>query len=318
MGNYLNGLRSYYDMTVDIPPALVQGLNYDWNNTVVHSKCPSIVFALDSLLGRPAFERTIRRCLTGFGGRRLGWRDFQRVCEQETGQSLAWFFDQWVRSNAYLCYKIETADCRARGAGYLTTVKVRRLGSMKMPVPVEAVFEDGSRQTKVTERAFDTDVLTFESRSRFTEAVLDPEKKLAMLDEPLPPISPAAARALAYGWREEEAAAVYQAIRGEKIPNSDIWYNLGTQLYGRDRYEASADCFGRVAAIEKDGLYKFGALGWLGLLADLRGKRSEAVARYREALLFDTGGSLRHDQFQITMSRPWVEERLRTPFVRQK
>jgi tetratricopeptide (TPR) repeat protein len=314
MGNYLNGIRSYYDMTVDIPPAEVAELHYDHNNTVVHSKCPSIIFALDDMLGRPAFLRIYKRCLTEYGGRRLGWREFERLCEQETGQSLAWFFDQWVRSNAYLCYKITAKNSRPEGAGYRSTVTVTRLGTMKMPVPVKAVFEDGSEETKATERGLDTDVLTFESKSRLKEAVLDPDKKLAMLNEPLPEISKEAARALAHGWNEENCVAVYQAIRGERISNSDIWYRLGAQLYGKEQYQASADCFGKVAALEKDGLDKFAALGWLGLLADLRGRRAEAVARYRDALRYDTGQAMRHDQYRLTMDRKWLEDRLKKPF----
>ena len=137
-------------------------------------------------MGRPAFERIYRRCLTDYGGRRLGWRDFERVCERETGQDLAWFFDQWVRSNAYLCYKITAKDSRPEGSGFLSTVTVRRLGTMKMPIPVKAVFEDGSEETKVTERGLDTDILVFKSKTPLKDVVLDPEKKLAMLDEPLP------------------------------------------------------------------------------------------------------------------------------------
>jgi tetratricopeptide (TPR) repeat protein len=316
MANYLDGIRSYYDMTVDIPPAQVDGFHYDHNNTVVHSKCPSLIFALDSLVGRPAFDEIYKRCLTEYGGKRLGWKDFRRVCERETGRDLAWFFDQWVRSNAYLCYKIAAKDSRPEGSGFRSTVTVRRLGTMKMPIPVKAVFEDGSEETKVTERGLDTDVLTFESRARLKESVLDPEERLAMLDEPLPAISDEAARALSRGWREEDCAAVYQAIKGENIPNPGIWYGLGTQFYGREQDDASADCFRRVAAVEKDGLKKFAALGWLGLLSDLRGKRAEAVARYREALEFDTGESMRHDQYHLTMNRRWLEERLEKPFTR--
>jgi tetratricopeptide (TPR) repeat protein len=121
---------------------------------------------------------------------------------------------------------------------------------------------------------------------------------------------------LSRGWREEDCAAVYQAIKGENIPNPGIWYGLGTQLYGREQYDASADCFRRVAAVEKDGFDKFAALGWLGLLSDLRGKRAEAIARYREALEFDTGESMRHDQYRLTMNRSWLEERLKKPYSR--
>jgi tetratricopeptide (TPR) repeat protein len=316
MGNFINGVRSYYDMTVDIPPAQVKGLRYDHNNTVVHSKCPSIIFALDDMLGRAAFLKIYKRCLSEYGGRRLGWREFERVCEQETSQNLAWFFDQWVRSNVYLCYKITAKDSRPEGTGYRSTVTVNRLGTLKMPIPVKAIFEDGSEETKLTERGLDTDILTFKSKSRLKDAVLDPERKLAMLDEPLPEISKEAARALALGSSEEDCVAVYQAIKGEPISNPDIWYRLGAQLYGKDQYEASADCFGKVAALEKDGLDRFAALGWLGLLADLRGRRAEAVAHYREALKFDTGQAVRHDQFRLAMDRKWLEERLKKPFLK--
>jgi tetratricopeptide (TPR) repeat protein len=317
MGNFLNGLRMYYDLTVDIPPAQVERIRYDHNNTVIHSKCPSIIFALDSVLGRPAFEKIYKKCLVDYGGKRLGWKDFQRVAEQETGQSLAWFFDQWVRSNGYLCYKIEGQESKPEGDGYLSTVTVRRLGTMKMPIPVRAVFEDGSTETKVTERTLDSNVLVFKSKAKLKEAILDPEQKLARLDEPLPPISDAAAKALAWGWSERDSPAVYQAVRGDRISNHDIWYRLGTQLYGRELYEASADCFERVVALEKEGLYRFAALGWLGLLRDLRGRRTEAIARYREALKYDTGESMQHDQYHIRIDKNWLEDRLKKPFSQQ-
>jgi tetratricopeptide (TPR) repeat protein len=189
---------------------------------------------------------------------------------------------------------------------------------MKMPVPVKAVFEDGSSEIQSTERSRETDVLTFKSQARLKDAVLDPDKKLAMLDEPLPAISDQAARALARGWSDEDGEAVYQAIKNESIPNPGIWYRLGTQLYAKDFYEPSSDCFAKVAALEKTGLDKFAALAWLGLLSDLGGKRTAALAYYREALKYDTGESVRHDQFRITMNKSWLEERLKTPFTRKQ
>ncbi len=189
---------------------------------------------------------------------------------------------------------------------------------MKMPIPVKAVFEDGSEEIKVTERGLDTDVLIFKSKARLKDAVLDPEKKLAMLDEPLPAISDEAARALARGWSEEDCAAVYRAIKGESIPNPGIWYRLGTKLYGREQYDASADCFRRVAAVEKDGLFKFAALVWMGHLEDLQGQREKALEYYRAALKHDPGVAMTHGQYGMTIDRRWVEERLATRFVRQK
>jgi len=256
MGNFLNGLRMFYDMTVDIPPARAERVQYNRNNTVVHSKGPSIIFALDSVLGRPTFEKVYRKCLAEYGGKRLGWKEFQRFCERETGRSLGWFFDQWVRTNSYLCYKIEGQESKPDAGGFLSTVTVRRLGTMRMPVPVKATFVDGTSETQVTELDLTTDVLVFKSKAKLKEVILDPEKKLAMLDEPLPKISRDAAEAL--------------------------------------------------------------ALGWMGHLMDLQGKRDKAIESYQAALKHDAGHSMTHSQFNMMIDRAWVEERLKAPFTWKK
>jgi hypothetical protein len=57
---------------------------------VIHSKGYSIISALDVVLGRETFEDIYRKCLNTFGGKRLGWREFQRFCENETGQNQNW------------------------------------------------------------------------------------------------------------------------------------------------------------------------------------------------------------------------------------
>jgi tetratricopeptide (TPR) repeat protein len=316
-GNYLNGLRMYYDLTVDIPPARVEKIQYDHNNTVIHSKCPSIIFALDSVLGRTDFIRVYKKCLRDYGGRRLSWTDFRRFCETESGRDLGWFFDQWVRSNAYLCYEIVSQDSTQQGDEYLSTIKVSRLGTMKMPVTVKAVFEDGTEALQPIDRLLDINVLTFRSKAKLKEAVLDPEKKLARLDKPLAPISPAAAELLAPGWEGRDSSAVYEKVKDEGIQNGDLWYRLGMDLFEIGRYSESFDCFEKVSGLHREGKEKFAALGWMGLLKDLQGKRPEALKHYQEAFKLDPGESVRHGQFKIDMNKKWIEERLKKPFSLQ-
>ena len=315
MSNYLNGLTMYYDMTVDIPPARLEKIQYDHNNTVVHSKGPSIIFALDAVLGRDAFMKIFRKCLREYGGKRLGWREFQRFCERETGQNLAWFFEQWVRTNDSHCYKIEGQDSKQDGDGFVSTVKVRRLGTMKMPVPVKAVFEDGSDEMQSVNRNFDVDTLVFRSQAKLKEAILDPEKKFAMVDEPISPISEAAAEMLSLGWEGKDSPAVYRVIKDAGIENKETWYRLGMQLFELGRYPESFDCFQNVSSLQKEGLEKFAALGWMGLLKDLLGQRSEALTYYREALQYDTGRPMGHGSLRVRIDRAWLEDRLKTPFT---
>ncbi|MEN6561798.1 MAG: hypothetical protein ABFD52_13590 [Acidobacteriota bacterium] len=316
MQNYIDAIPMHYDMTLDAPAGRDEAVRFDFNNIVVHSKGPAAIFALDSVLGREAFLRSYKRCLADFGGRRLGWRALQAAAEAESGQSLAWFFDAWVRSNQYLCYGVEARDCREAGdGGFVSEVRVRRLGTMSMPVPVQAVFEDGSIQLGRTDRTKPVTTLVFKSRSRLRQAVIDPERKLARVETPVPPLSPAAAAALAFGWDPGEAERVYAALKDQPLSSGDTWYRLGAQLYGAGRLDEAADCFARAGGLESDPAWKFGALGWLGLLDDLKGRRSDALVHYKAALAIAPERPVRHDRYRIVMNKAWIEERLKTPFI---
>ena len=314
MSNYLNGMAMYNDTTVDIPPAQLSNIRYDHNNTVIHSKGFSIVSALDSVLGRETFERIYKKCLQTYGGKRLGWRELQRFFEKESGQNLKWFFDQWVRSNKYLCYKIEAQESNQEGEDYLSVVKVRRLGTMKMPMPVKAVFEDGSEQVKKTDRNLEFNELTFTSKSKLKEAIIDPEHKLAMLEEPLAEISDEAAEMLSLGWSMENSPEIYQKIKEENIKNSNMLYRIGMGLYEYEDYLQAFDCFQKISKLETDPDTKFASFGWLGLLKDIMGERGEAIGYYRQALDNYSGETMSHNWLRINMDKEWVEERLKIPF----
>ena len=54
------------------------------------------------------------------------------------------------------------------------------------------------------------------------------------------------------------------------------------------------------------------------ILADLKGRRAEAIVHYRAALAIDSNGPMRHDQFRITIDRAWVEERLAAEEARHR
>jgi len=318
MGNYIDGIPMYYDMTLDVPPDREEAVRFDFNNTVIHSKGPAAVFALDSVLGRDVFLAIYKRCLRDFGGKRLGWRDFRAVAEAESGQSLGWFFDAWVRSNQYLCYGIESKESRPDGSGgFVSEVRVKRLGTMSMPVPVRVAFEDGSSQTARTNRTQIVTTFVFKSASPLRDVVIDPERKLARVDAPLPKISSSAAARLASGWDSNAALEVYAAVKDEAIRAAEIWHNLGKDLFAAGRIDEAIDCFARIDRPDTDPLLRFGARGWLGILEDLKGRRSAALDRYRAALEIDPGRPFTVGDLRITIDRGWLEERLKTPFSRE-
>lgn len=315
MSNYINGVSMYYDTTVDIPPAQLSKIKYDHSNTVVHPKGFSIISALDSVLGRETFKRIYKKALREYGGKRLGWRELQRFFEKESGQNLSWFFEQWVRSNKYLCYRIESQKSQPEGDGFLSTVKVKKLGTMAMPVPVKAVFEDGTEQLKQTDRSQEVNVLTFKSQAKLKEAILNPDKKLAMVENPVPKISDDSTQVLALGWSREDSLRVYKEIKDQNIENSDIWYRLGMLLFDSGYYRQSFVAFEKVTTLEASRRYKFAAYTWMGHLMDLLGDRKAALDHYGQALHLDTGQTMQHSQYRMRINRAWLEERLRTPFT---
>jgi len=318
MGNYVNAIPMYFDTTLDVAPGQANKVLFDRNNTVIHSKGPAVIFALDSVLGRDAFLRVYKRCLHEYGGKILDWRGLQNVCEMESGQDLKWFFDAWLRSNAYLCYAVETKDSRpAGGGGFATEVRVKRLGTMGMPIPVKAVFEDGTEQTARVDRHRIITSLRFASKAPLRDIVLDPDGRWAMVKRPLTPISPAAASRLANGWNSSAAPDVYAVLKDESISSPGIWYRLGSELYAADRTADALDCFKKIEGLDADPKTRFGAYGWCGLLEDLRGHRAAALAFYREALAADLGSAMNHSGLRIRIDRAWLEQRLKTPFRRE-
>jgi len=181
---YIQGVRDGLDTTINITPEEFSKIKFDFNNVVIHGKGSSIISALDCVLGEEVFDKIYKLCLSEFAGKRLGVHEFRAVCEQETGQDLGWFFDQWVNSNKYLSYEISSKKCEKKGHGYISEVKVKCLGDLKMPVPVTAYFEDGTCQRKFTDRLLDVNFLEFESKSPLKEVKLDANGKLALVVHP--------------------------------------------------------------------------------------------------------------------------------------
>ncbi len=317
MNRYLFGVRKRIDTTMDIPPEQFRRLKFDHNNIVKHGKGFSVISALECVLGKEAFERIYKKCLKDYGGKRLGYKEFWRVCEMESNQNLKWFFDQWVRSNKYLSYQITDQESIQEKDKYISTIRVECLGSMQMPVPVKGIFEDGSSEIMYTSRLSKVSNLRFESPSKLKEVVLDPDKKLAMLEAPLsmlPEELPEAISALSYEGAGESAHELFKKALGEKLDDAPLWYKLGLTLFDGGYLKESFYAFKQSIALNLSGLRLFTALVWLGHLQDLSGNREEALKYYREALKNDAGQTMRHDQWGMQINRQWIEERLKTPF----
>jgi len=321
MSRYINGVREGLDTTVNISDEEASEINFDFNNVVIHGKGYSIISALDCLLGKDVFEKAYRRCLKEFGGRRLGVPEFQAVCEEESNQDLGWFFEQWLNSNKYLSYEISSKNCEKKGDAFISEVEVKRLGDLRMPVPVEAVFEDGSNQIKFSNRLLNTNVLLFESKAPLKEVRLDPENALALI---IPPPSVTEQqlskeiRKLPVTGAGRQALDIFEKTKEVGLSNLDDWFKLGLALYDGKYYAESLKAFhSEENLIEKNLKDYFVSKVWQGHILDLLEQRSEAVECYKEALKCKQQGYWeRHDQYGIVIDHEWVKQRIEKPFTR--
>jgi len=314
--NYVNGVRHGFDTTMDVTEEQEANIQWDFNNTVEHGKSIAMLNALESVLGADTFARIYRRCLDDYAGRQLGWREFQRISEIESGQDLGWFFEEWVRSSGSADYRVASQACAPVAGRLDCTVRVERTGATYMPVTVAAQFEDGSEQRVRTDRLADIDELKFSSSSPLKSVVIDPEEAAALATAPSQAVRQAVATVSNLPWTGAGPSALdaYQKLRDSEVDDIDTWAKLGLLLYDGQHDLEALDAMTRVAQVDSD--WRFAALVWRGHLLDLLGRRQEAIAAYQEALKMPGTPSMEHSQYKLIINKQWVEERLKTPFER--
>lgn len=317
---YLNAIKRHFNLIMDIPPDWFGKIGYDFNNIIVHGKAWDVIEALEYVLGEKTFVRLFKQCLKEYGGKRFGYRDLWRVCEEESGENLKWFFEQWIRSNKYACYQVESRECRKVGEKYISSIAVKSVGTLTMPVQVKAVFEDGTEQVKLAHRNLETNILKFESESELKEVVLDPGKRVPMLKEPLPEIPQKVANLLAFGIPQDTDRALDLFKYQEYLDADDYrsFYRLGRALYDGTHYAEAFECFKNVTETAAYENFKFYSYVWMGTIKDIAGSREKALECYKKALDYSPGFEHSYDQYGIHMSLEWVKKRLEIPFAIKK
>lgn len=320
MDRYIQGVREGFDTTVNVSAEEASEINFDFNNVVIHGKGYCIISALDCLLGNDIFDKVYRRCLKEFGGRRLGISEFRAVCEEESNQDLGWFFEQWLNSNRYLSYEISSKNCEKEGNVFVSEIKIKRLGDLRMPIPVVAVFEDGSNQTKFSNRLLDTSTLRFKSQTVLKDVRLDPENTLALIVSP-PLITKEQIRKeirqLPWTGAEKRALEIFEKTKEVNLSDADDWFKLGLALYDGNYYLESLKALQSARnRVQKDSTDYYIAKVWQGHVLDLLGQRSKAVECYKEALKCKKQGYwTQHDQYGMVIDHNWVKQRLEKPFT---
>lgn len=314
---YLEGVEKGYNTTFDIRPSEEANLDFDRGNYVIHAKGFSFIAALESVMGKENFHAAYKATLEAFGGDRLDFKDFQRICEKHAGENLNWFFEPWVRTNDFLSASVLKTVTEKVENGYSSVVTISHKGDLIMPVPVYAIFEDGSLEIKMSSRLSRRSTLEFQSSGKLIGASIDPSGYLANMTDPSEPILDEVIsdiKMLPYSGAGENAYRIY--LKARKLDAQEIgkyWNKLGLTLFDGGYYSQSESAF-RSATQYAGDERKFINYCWLGHLQDVRSKRSAAISSYNKALEVWDDDSYSHSQYNMQVNKKWVEERLQTPF----
>lgn len=319
INTYHLGLQQKFDTTIDISIPAYEEITFDHNNIIQHGKGFVVISALDSVLGKETFKRVVRRCLQEYKGKLFGYRDLWRVCEEESGENLRWFFDQWVRTDAILFYTAEIIENNAVEGGIKAKAVIKKVGDLAMPLPLELVFEDGSKLPWKTNRFQDEQMIEVSASSNLVKVIIDPENVMGMVKKLYPRNLKELKRDIERISRRsdslEDLGLFEDAIR-LKLDDEDAQLYLGMLLFGGEKYQQAIKIFKMRESLAKSQRDHFVNNAWLGLLSDLSGERQSALKYYKISLENSEKQKMQHSQYGLILDKAWLKERLKTPFKR--
>ena len=120
-------------------------------SNVIYTKGSLVLHMLRGVLGDEVFKKGLAAYFSTFRGRAARVADFQETLERVSGQSLGWFFDQWIGEKVLPDYTVSQARSFPTLDGmFQTTAVVRNLGTGQMPVEVGFIM-DGDEQIEKVE-----------------------------------------------------------------------------------------------------------------------------------------------------------------------
>ncbi len=116
--------------------------------TSSYYKTHVLLFNLQYVLGDSVFARGMRDYFAKWHFKHPYEENFQQVMEEAAGQSLEWFFDEWIKTNRTADYGVGSVQAKATGkagdSAYQVTGKVYRSGELVMPIDLGFKLKNGS------------------------------------------------------------------------------------------------------------------------------------------------------------------------------
>lgn len=164
-------------LTVDQPPMIQAGRLEDYSPeywATTGGKGAAVLQMLRNVLGDDLFMKVLREYPSRYAWKSANTDDFHKICEEAYGQSLNWFFQQWVESSGAPEFKLEYTVFRTQ-KGFRVMGKISQdLDLFRMPVTLR-VETEGNPEEKTIEVVGTSSEFVVETFGKPKNVVLDPK-----------------------------------------------------------------------------------------------------------------------------------------------
>jgi aminopeptidase N len=185
---YIRYMQSLDSHDFDVPLVLHDSVDVEQMFThTTFNKGAWVIHMLRHVAGDAAFHRLLHMYFERFGNHAVTTGDLQQLAERATGQSLSWFFQEWVYRAGRPNYTIDwRASARASGSDVIVTVRqAPQTPLFRMPLDVRV--EQSTGDTTVTVRdTLRSQHFRFHVSGRPTAVVLDPDHWVLRDSDALP------------------------------------------------------------------------------------------------------------------------------------
>jgi tetratricopeptide (TPR) repeat protein len=275
-------------MTVEQPP-LAQAARLEdyspeyWAATA--GKGAAVIHMLRGVMGEANFMKLLKAIPERYAWKQITTDNFQKVAEEFTGQSLNYFFRQWIDSTGAPEFKMEYTIFRTQ-KGFRVMGKISQdLDTFRMPVELK-IETEGNPESKTIEVVGTSSEFSVDTFGKPKTVTLDSKMSVLRYDD-----QTRVAVAIRRGEQfvevgeTSEALKEYQKALEVRRNNSLAHYRIGDLFFQQGNNQSAANEFRE--ALSGDLEPKWTEV-WahinLGKIFDLTDQRERAVNEYRQAL----------------------------------
>lgn len=275
-------------LTADQVPLAQSGRFEDYSPEFVaatSAKGAAVFNMLRSVLTDKLFPQFLKELATNYANKSVGTPDVRQVAEKVSGQSLDYFFIQWIESSGAPEFKLEYTVFRtARGFRIVGKVK-NDLDTFRMPVDLK-IETEGNPEFKTIEVIGASSEFTVDTFGKPKSVVLDHNSRLLRVSDPIR-VSVAIRKGeqLAEVGEFEDALKEYQKALDVNRASSIAHYRVAESFFQRGNYQAAANEFREVlnGDLEPKWTEVWSRIN-LGKIFDVTGQRERAVNEYNLAI----------------------------------